>query len=530
MAKSRPLLERLLNTPDLAKIVPHLQPDVLHRVIQNCGLEDCADFVALATPEQLSRVMDLDLWRVRSTGGNEELDAERFGVWLETLMQSGAAVAAQKVIGLDIELVIAGLARHAAVFDHAAVSAYTTLEGELIPGRELRGQLDRQIGGYVIDAKRTAAWDAIVDLLGFLASDHPEYFHRLMRGCIRLSSGTREADGFHDLLQDVEQDTLDLSSQREERREKQGYLTPADARAFLQAGRELRIKGDPPPRSAIAQAYFRAIEPAPPAENDVPRRLVAALRESSVDPTPEIDPEAVAAVFEILREAGVVAAPPRGLLESGDQTTSPLAWIQAHVASHAASAEELAFLANTLIAGCPIQARAFTLQEASDAAAAICNLGLENWPFDSPRIGGLAQGRADRDLITAFQVGWTILHRDVCMFTAKRLIDVLADVRCSDRDIQLQLNALRRELKRHVRDRAPWRAQNALDVIMVLDAPSWAALLALMAECPVMHGAVGASRRRSRAISATDFEFITRNSHIAAVHEFAESLPSALTR
>ncbi len=530
MAKSRPLLERLLNTPDLAKIVPHLQPDVLHRVIQHVGLEDCGDFVALATPEQISRVMDLDLWRVRTKGGDEELDAGRFGVWIEALMQAGAAVAAQKVIGLDIELVIAGLARHAAVFDHAAVSAYTTLEGELVPGRELRGELGRQIGGYVIDSKSTAAWEAIVDLLGFLASDHPQYFHRLMRGCVRLSSGTREADGFHDLLQDVEQDTFDLSADREARREKQGYVTPAEARAFLEAGRQLRITGEPPPRSALAEAYFRGMETALPGGNDAARQPVATLRESNGDAIPEIDADAVAAVFEILRDAGVLTAPARGLLESGDPQASPLAWIQAHVESHAASAEELAFLANTLLAGCSIQSRAFSLQEASDAAAAICNLGLENWPFDPPRSAALAQGRAGRDLITAFQVGWTILHRDVCMFTAQQLIGVLADVSCSDRDIQLQLNALRRELKRHVRDRAPWRAQNALDVIMVLDAPSWAALLALLAECPVMHAAVGASERRGLSINATDFEFITRNSQIAAVREFVASLPSALTR
>src|SRR5437764_1132913 len=183
MAKSRPLLDRLLHTPDLAKIVLHLQPEVLHRVIQTCGLEDCADLVALATPEQISRVLDLDLWRVRGQGGDEELDADRFGVWLEVLMQSGAAVAAQKLIGLDIELVTAGLARHSAVFSYAAVASFTTLDGELAPSRELSGDLGCEIGGYVIKARRTTAWDAIVDLLVFLESEHPAYCRRLMRGC-----------------------------------------------------------------------------------------------------------------------------------------------------------------------------------------------------------------------------------------------------------------------------------------------------------------------------------------------------------
>lgn len=498
MAKSPPLLERLLTRPDLAQLVPSLQPEVLHRVIQIRGLEDCADVVALATPEQLSRVLDLDLWRVRTQGGDEELDADRFGAWLEVLMQSGGAVAAQKLMGLDVELVTAGLARHVAVFESAAVSSFTTLDGGLAPGRVAGGSLRCEIGGYVIEARRTAAWDVIVDLLGVLDAEHPEYFHRLMPGCVRWSDSAREEDGCHELLQAEEQHVFNLAAEREARREKQGYVPPAQARAFLQAGRQLQLDVAAPPRSPMAQAYFRAIETEPVADREAP----------------------AAEVGDVLREAGVFTAPARGLLEGADRQAPRLAWILPYVESHASSAAELAYLANTLIAGGSIQARGFTAQEASDAAAAICNLGLENWPSHWP----------GRDLITAFQVGWTILHRDVCMFTAERLIDVVAGIRCTDRDIQLQLNGLRRELRRHVRARAPWRARNALDVLVSLDAPSWAALDALIAECPVMHAAIGASRRRCHAIDATVFEFIAENKQIAAVHEFLESLPAALTR
>jgi uncharacterized protein DUF6178 len=519
MPKSRPLLDRLLKAPDLAKIVPRLQPEVLHRVIQIGGLEDCADVVALATPEQIARVVDLDVWRVHRHGGDEELDADRFGVWLEVLTQAGAAVAVQKLRGLDIELVTAGLVRHLAVFSFAAVSSFTTLDGEVVPGRELSGDFGCEIGGYVIKARRTAAWDAIVDLLMFLHADHPDYFYQLLRGCVRLSNGTREPDGFHDLLQDREQHMFDLASEREARREKQGYVTPAQARAFLHAGRQLQLDGDPPPRSPIAQASFRAIELAAPAENDPPHESVGTIRESRRDPVAAIEPDAMADVVDILRDAGVLTTPPRALLESADRPPARLAWLHAYVESDPASAEELAFLANTLMAGCSLQARIFTAEEASDAAAALCNLGLENWPDHWPH----------RDLITAFQVGWAILHRDVCMFTAHRLIAIVADIRCTDRDLQLRLNGLRRELTQHVRDRAPWRARNALDVLVMLDAPAWAALCALIDECPTLHAAVGASGRGCRAINAADFAFISQSSQIAAIREFVESLPSMLT-
>ena len=94
----------------------------------------------------------------------------------------------------------------------------------------------------------------------------------------------------------------------------------------------------------------------------------------------------------------------------------------------------------------------------------------------------------------------------------------------------MRLMALERALTRHVRDRAPWRARNDLDVIVMLDAPSWAALLALIDECPVIHAAVRASQHSCRSIDAAGFEFISHNRQIESVRKFMESLPSVLIR
>jgi hypothetical protein len=75
----------------------------------------------------------------------------------------------------------------------------------------------------------------------------------------------------------------------------------------------------------------------------------------------------------------------------------------------------------------------------------------------------------------------------------------------------------------------PRRAQNALDVIVMLDAPCWAALVALTDECPVLHPAIRASRDRSRSINPSDYEFISQHSQITIVREFMESLATRLT-
>jgi hypothetical protein len=572
------LLERILEIPRLAHVVPRLQPEVLHRVIQTCGLEDCAELVALATPDQLLRVFDLDLWHGGRPGLDEELDADRFGVWLEVLMESGAAAAAQTVARMDVDLVIAALAQHVLVFDGASVSRFTTLEGEEMPARRHSGDgIGCEVGSYLIEPRRAGPWDAIVALLLCLDTDHHHYFDRLMRGCRSLSSSGFELDGLDDLLSDREQDLFDLACDRERRREKQGYVAPAQARAFLQMARQFQVGEAALPPNPIAGAYFRALEweapvttkesqPAPFAAlaepqrprrtqslqstNTVPQRVVSKSSPNERDPansavspvsavsqTPRRDhdppdnSDAIAAVVDLLVEAGVLPRPPRALLEDPGGAAR-LAFIRAQMqfladsnhAAHSQRTEELAFLANTIMAGCSIQSRAFTVREASDAAAAICNLGLENWPSK------LAENfLAGHDLIGVFQAGWTVLHRGVCMYAAESLIDVLSELRCGDREIQAALDALRIELARQCRDGTPWRAREALDVIMPLDMPAWATLVGLLDECPVIHAGMDASRgARPRTISATDFELISENSQIASVHRFFQALLETL--
>ena len=521
------LLERILEIPQLAQVVPRLQPELLHRVIHTCGLEDCAELVALATPDQLLRVFDLDLWRGDRPGLDEQLDADRFGVWLEVLMESGGEVAARKVAAIDVDLVTAALAQHLLVFDCASVSRFTTTDGDEICASRRGDGLGCEVGGYLIEPRRAGPWDAIVALLLSLDAGHRDYFDRLMRGCRTLSNVGFELDGLDKLLSDREQDLFDLACDRERRREKQGYVAPAQARAFLQMARQYQVEA---PRNPIAGAYFRAIEWAAPA-NDAAEASGLPPAASGSSPEPPDATDAIAAVVDLLLEAGVLPQTPRALLD--DPRGAPrLALIRAQMQAAAESdhvaysqrTEELAFLANTIVAGCSIQARAFTVPEASDAAAAICNLGLESWP--TPIAENFLAGH---DLVSVFQAGWTVLHHRVCLYAAERLVGVLTGLRCGDREIQAGLDALRIEMAGRWRDGAPWRARDALDVVMALDMPAWATLVGLLDECPVIHAGMDASREgRLRAVGATDFEFISENSQIASVQRFFDTLPETL--
>ena len=530
-AEPQGLLDRILNTPHLAQVVPKLQPEIIHRVIQHVGLEDSSELVALATPEQLERVFDLDLWRGGIPGRDERFDADRFGVWLEVLVEAGADVAAQKLAEMDARIVTAGFAQHVRVFDRAAVSPYITTDGLEVP--EAVGRTDGlscEVGSYLAVARRIDSWEAIVAVLTALAHDHHHCFDHVMTGCRVLSNSTPEIDGLDDLLGAGDQAMFDVAFDREQRRDRSGFVAPAQARAFLEASRRLRFnRATAPSLDPIARAHLRTTASSAasdahdaPGGTDTPR-------------VNEDDPASLAAIVEVLRDAGLFAPQPRALLNAAESQTPRLQHIQARIQfvlerDNVASSqrnEELAFLANAIAAGCSVQARPLSAEEAWDAAMAVCNLGLENWPpqWRTAQDDFLL----NHDLVTVFQVGWTVLHDNVVMDVAEQLLNVLATLRFEDADIQSGLNALRKGLTKQWRAGAPWRAAEALDVITMLDMPAWAALVGLLNEFPVLHAGVRATRGSgTHAVSATDFEFISENSQIASIREFLKSLPETL--
>jgi len=208
---------------------------------------------------------------------------------------------------------------------------------------------------------------------------------------------------------------------------------------------------------------------------------------------------------------------------------------------------ELAFLANALVAGGSVQSRPFTPQEAADAAAATCNLGLEYWPARWPRVTapGAPVPRPhetdpatppdawliDHNLVTAFEVGWSALHRDVSLFAAKQLISTLADLDCADRDIRRGLVALRRTLVKQHASGTPWLARDAAEVLSMLDMTAWIGVIGLLEECPVLAAALMAVLDgRTTTVSPTAFDFISTAAQIDAVRMFMRQLPDVLSR
>ena len=519
----RESLARLFDTPRLARVVPHLPAETLHQLVRYRGLDASGDLLAAATREQLSSLLDLDLWHRARPASDEQFDPDRFGEWLETLVETGEPVAVRIVSGIDERLVAAGLSAYIRVFDPATRAGGLRTDDE---ADAEEGGLAADVGGYLIRARRPDAWDAIVSLLLALDAGHRDYFHAVMRLCRRLSNSTREEDGLDDLLMEPEQLLHDLAMARESRRTQQGYLAPADARAWLQLARQRAVGswGAPSVLHAIAADYLRADKDTPAAGG---RGGAAPGPAAGSRPAPEVE-ESIDAVVELLAQAGVVPERPRALLLEGPASgPSPVEHLRTLFASlrdgdesaYLARSRELAFLANALMAGCSVDARPFTIEEATDAAVATCNLGLEGWQADPPH-----------DLIDVFQRGWATLHA-MSRSAAGRLVSVLEDLRCVDVETQQGLDVLRRELVKGCEAGTPWRVRDALDVIAVLDVPAWVSLLGVLGECPVLPAALPAIlERRTRAVSATAFEFISTSSQIGEVRAFMAALVDILLR
>src|SRR5262245_17462804 len=208
-------LARLLDAPFLARVVPHLAPETLHQLIQYRGLDACGELVTSATPAQLTSLLDLDLWRRTQPGRDEQFDVDRFGEWLEVLVDAGDSVAARTVATLDKDVVIAGLSRYVRIFDPGTFEPHESSDDEPIDRHEKMNSetpsdvVECEVGGYLVRARRNDAWDAIVALLVTLDAEHNRYFHAVMQGCRRLSNSTPETDGLDDLLMAADQQLHD---------------------------------------------------------------------------------------------------------------------------------------------------------------------------------------------------------------------------------------------------------------------------------------------------------------------------------
>jgi hypothetical protein len=396
------LLMRVLDTPELVIAVQSLEPAALGALVDRLGVEDAGEIVSMATAEQLLHMFDEFLWESDAPGRDERFDPERFAVWLEVLLEAGDFFAAERLTELPEELVIAAFHSQMLVLDMNELGvqmAYARRDDVELTERLLETGLCQELGEYLLLAKRHDGWDAVVSVLTALDRDHHDLLERILSRCCAASSAyIEDMGGLYEVLTSEEMLESDAAADREDRRARQGYISPSSAASFLALARtgDLEAVAAERARDPVTRAYFRELDLRPAA------RSGAIGKESAQRP-----------LLETLRDCGVVAGdalPP--LLPGGavDPFRGAMAaLLEKDPERHAARMAELAYLANVLVAGASIDGRRYLPMEAAKTAVDVCAAGLAYLTS-----GGRSRAKDPVEILSRngadklFRIGWRL--------------------------------------------------------------------------------------------------------------------------
>lgn len=505
------LLARILDEPNLPTMVQRLPSSALSALINRIGLEDSGSIVALATTEQLTEVFDTDLWKNERPGQAEQFDPERFLVWLDVLMESGASFAAERVTALPEDLVTLAFHRRLLVLDIGALGREAH-DYDFEPHDDmLTGRLHEELDNHQLLAREEEGWDTLLALIMAMEREQPEFLQRILDRCAAM---TREFiddnGGLYEVLSSEEMLAADVAAERDDRRAEMGYIAPTAAAAFLKSA---KAAGDPYERDPTTRAYFRTLsksEPPPSSETLAPV-------------SPGIPPEPNT-LLPLLLEAGVIDDMKSPLLLNAgpaNQAEEPVAPPPLFLrALHALGEsepylfekrhEELAYLANVLVAGASVQTRRLRPAEALRGAIATCNLGLEHilaqggpsrQKLDMDKRGFSVLQRTSADVL--FRAGWRELHQGALEPATKTALRLLQGKPLS------RLRLLSREL----------------------DPMDFKALRALLDDCPTLAGTLGQGREDGAQPTEVAGEkaeeplhFITTQTDFTALRRFLDGL------
>ena len=392
---SADLLLRILESPALVAAVRELPGAVLGKLIAHVGLEDAGELVALATTEQLERVFDDDLWRAERTGGDETFRPERFALWLRVMLDAGDEVLVHRLCELPLELLALAVHRLVLVLD------MDVLDEQLAPGDEEADALTQALETSLVEeweefrliARDPDVWDDVWGALLSLDRDHHARLRAILEQCCAMS--TEYISGQGGLFQVLTAEEMldgDVAAARDDRRVAEGFISPADARAFLALARR---GGDSDVRDPITRAYFRALAPTDPPKqkpNHKPETApkAAAPRNRHAALATEADVHDLAA---LLREAEVIAPEPTlplaGLLTASDETSPAKQHLVAPLFEQAMTdlrqrdpglfatrAREVGYLVNVWIAGGAQEGRRPRPVEALELVLRTCEAGM----------------------------------------------------------------------------------------------------------------------------------------------------------
>lgn len=404
------LLRRLIDEPGHVEALRELAPPRFVALVRSVGLEDAGELMAMATPAQTLELLDAQLWTPAAELPTERLDAARVVVWLEVMLEAGDAAAARRLTQLPEELLTALV--HGQVFVLGPEALGHDLAGAdwdraALAERVLDETLHIELEGYTLVARHELGWDpTLAALLALDAADH-ERVERVLRRCHQATreelagaSGEGSIEELETLLSAGETLELDALADRESRRAPRGYVSRADARAFLALADQTPV--DAPEALAedpVTRAYFRELEPDTAAAERArpPRRSSPTL--ASLVARAETEQMGAPPATPALR-AGSRPSPETVALTRLREALHELAARSS--ARHGQQLARLAYLANVLLSASPSE-DALTPVAASQLVLRCVAAGFEHLA------GGASLDRVGVDAL--FRLGWRLTRK-----------------------------------------------------------------------------------------------------------------------
>ncbi len=318
-----------------------------------------------------------------------------------------------------------------------------------------REQPQLQTAGYTLFAKRSEPSDAFLALMTELETGRPDFFGRLMARCCAISIDHVDDNDSLYHVASAEDQVLPMSQSNASSAASTGIRPPSQASRFLESRDECSCGGQSAPsRDGVTAGYFRNTERRA-AGSAVPGQATSGRRQ---------DMKRSSASRGWRSRTTVVD---RGQLQYWASTTRPPTSAGSRSSATSRTRWLPAVLQLTIVHG---------WGSVPEAAVAISNLGLENWPGEWQPSGNVAtltphcpktSCRRD-DLVSVFQVGLTTLHEQVGLHTLERLREALGGLTCQDDDVQSDIVELCRWLEECRIAGTPWRVRDRLDVIAIL--------------------------------------------------------------
>jgi hypothetical protein len=206
-------------------------------LVKSRGVEECADLIRFVPPEKLRTVIDLDVWRNRSSksiGRTEKFEAKRFLAWIEALLESGADEAVEALTGMGLEFCSGALAHFLEPTPMEIYAMNRAESGLATEDKHVEHGRARELGVFAGSYVLTKSARANPSLRRINHDDLSEIMSELLAGFETYAPEFLQGIFFH-ISRQVDDDVVieDFQADRNLRLEQQGYIPARKASEHL---------------------------------------------------------------------------------------------------------------------------------------------------------------------------------------------------------------------------------------------------------------------------------------------------------